>query len=100
MNFVLGDIFGTRTQIVREHIAMCARQLVDLTSLTPRTPRRLWRTPQIAKTSSSWRDVLTPATTSGQARDLDYLNSVPADSQDRPRVLRPPFAPGLPVTAF
>jgi metallophosphoesterase (TIGR00282 family) len=100
----VGDIFGSAgRKIVREHIGhvIARRTTSNSSSSMPRTPPAASASrPQIAEDLFDLgADVLTTGNHIWDKRELiDYLNSVPADSQERPRrVLRPAnFQPGLP----
>lgn len=99
----VGDIFGSAgRRIVREHIGhVCEAQGVELVIINAENAAGGFGvTPQIAEDLFDLgADVLTTGNHVWDKRELqDYLNSVPADSQERPRrVLRPVnMAPGLP----
>ena len=99
----VGDIFGSAgRKIVREHIGhVCAANAVDLVVINAENAAGGFGvTPQIAEDLFELgADVLTTGNHVWDKRELiDYLNSVPADSQERPRrVLRPAnFLPGVP----
>ncbi len=99
----IGDIFGSAgRKIVREHIGhVRAANAVDLTIVNAENAAGGFGvTPQIAEDLFDLgADVLTTGNHVWDKRELiDYMNSVPADSQDRARrVLRPAnLAPGLP----
>jgi 2',3'-cyclic-nucleotide 2'-phosphodiesterase len=99
----VGDIFGSAgRKIVREHIGhVCAANAVDLVVINAENAAGGFGvTPQIAEDLFELgADVLTTGNHVWDKRELvDYLNSVPSDSQARPRrVLRPAnFQPGLP----
>jgi metallophosphoesterase (TIGR00282 family) len=99
----VGDIFGSAgRRIVREHIGH-VRQAhdVDLVIINAENAAGGFGvTPQIAEDLFDLgADVLTTGNHIWDKRELiDYLNSAPSDSQERPRrVLRPAnFQPGLP----
>jgi metallophosphoesterase (TIGR00282 family) len=99
----VGDIFGSAgRRIVREHIGHIREaNAVDLVVINAENAAGGFGvTPQIAEDLFDWgADVLTTGNHVWDKRELlEYLNSVPADSQDRPRrVLRPAnLLPGLP----
>jgi metallophosphoesterase (TIGR00282 family) len=99
----VGDIFGSAgRRIVREHIGhVCAANEVDLVVINAENAAGGFGvTPQIAdEFFDLGADVLTTGNHVWDKRELiDYLKSVPADSQERPRrVLRPEnLQPGLP----
>ena len=99
----VGDIFGSAgRKIVREHIGhVRAAHDVDLVVINAENAAGGFGvTPQIAEDLFDLgADVLTTGNHVWDKRELiEYLNSVPAESQDRPRrVLRPAnFQPGLP----
>ena len=99
----VGDIFGSAgRKIVREHIGHVREaHNVELTVINVENAAGGFGvTPQIAEEVFDWgADVLTTGNHVWDKRELaDYLNSVPADSPERPRrVLRPAnFQPGLP----
>ncbi len=99
----IGDIFGSAgRKIVREHIDHVRQaHSVDLTVINAENAAGgFGLTPQIAEDIFDLgADVLTTGNHVWDKRELiDYLNSVPADSNERPRrVLRPAnFQPGLP----
>jgi metallophosphoesterase (TIGR00282 family) len=99
----IGDVFGSAgRRIVREHIAhIRSANAVDLTIINAENAAGGFGvTPQIAEDLFELgADVLTTGNHVWDKRELiDYLNSVPADSQARPRrVLRPAnLQPGLP----
>lgn len=99
----VGDIFGSAgRRIVREHIAhVCEANGVELLIINAENAAGGFGvTPQIAEELFDMgADVLTTGNHVWDKRELmDYLNSVPADSQDRPRrILRPAnFEPGVP----
>jgi metallophosphoesterase (TIGR00282 family) len=99
----VGDIFGSAgRKIVREHIGhVRSANAVDLVIINAENAAGgFGLTPQIAEEIFDLgADVLTTGNHVWDKRELvDYLNSAPADSQDRPRrVLRPAnFQPGLP----
>ena len=99
----VGDIFGSAgRKIVREHIGhVRAAHAVDLVVINAENAAGGFGvTPQIAEELFDLgADVLTTGNHIWDKRELvDYLNSVPADSQERPRrVLRPAnLQPGLP----
>ncbi len=99
----MGDIFGSAgRRIVREHIGhVCEAHGVELVIINAENAAGGFGvTPQIAEDLFDLgADVLTTGNHVWDKRELqDYLNSVPADSQERPRrVLRPVnMAPGLP----
>jgi 2',3'-cyclic-nucleotide 2'-phosphodiesterase len=99
----IGDIFGSAgRKIVREHIGHVRQaHSVDLTVINAENAAGgFGLTPQIAdELFEMGADVLTTGNHVWDKRDLvDYLNSVPAASHERPRrVLRPAnFQPGLP----
>lgn len=99
----VGDIFGSAgRRIVREHIGH-VREVhnVELTVVNAENAAGGFGvTPQIAEEIFDWgADVLTTGNHVWDKRELvDYLNSAPAGSTERPRrVLRPAnFQPGLP----
>ncbi len=103
----IGDIFGSAgRRIVREHIGhLRAAHSVELTIINAENAAGgFGLTPQIAEDIFDMgADVLTTGNHVWDKRELiDYLNSVPAASQERPRrVLRPanlqPGAPGYGV---
>jgi metallophosphoesterase (TIGR00282 family) len=99
----VGDIFGSAgRKIVREHIGHIREaNAVDLVVINAENAAGgFGLTPQIAEDLFELgADVLTTGNHVWDKRELvDYLNSVPADSQEHPRrVLRPAnFQPGLP----
>ena len=99
----VGDIFGSAgRKIVREHIGHVRKANgVDLTIINAENAAGGFGvTPQLAEDLFDLgADVLTTGNHVWDKRELiDYMNSVPADSQDRPRrVLRPAnFLPGNP----
>ena len=99
----VGDIFGSAgRRIVREHIGHVRQaHRVDLVVINAENAAGgFGLTPQVAEDIFDLgADVLTTGNHVWDKRELiDYLNSVPADSQQRPRrVLRPAnFQPGLP----
>jgi metallophosphoesterase (TIGR00282 family) len=99
----VGDIFGSAgRKIVREHIGHIRQaNAVDLVVINAENAAGGFGvTPQIAEDLFELgADVLTTGNHVWDKRELiDYLNSVPADSQERPRrVLRPAnFLPGVP----
>jgi len=99
----VGDIFGSAgRRIVREHIGhVRAANAVDLTVINAENAAGgFGLTPQLAEEIFDWgADVLTTGNHVWDKRELvDYLNSGPAGSQERPRrVLRPAnLQPGLP----
>ena len=99
----IGDIFGSAgRRIVREHIGHVRQENdVDLVVINAENAAGGFGvTPQIAEDLFDLgADVLTTGNHVWDKRELiDYMNSVPADSQDRPRrVIRPAnFQPGLP----
>ncbi len=99
----VGDIFGSAgRRIVREHIGhVCEANSVELVIINAENAAGGFGvTPQIAEDLFDLgADVLTTGNHVWDKRELqDYLASVPADSQARPRrVLRPAnMAPGLP----
>ncbi len=99
----IGDIFGSAgRKIVREHIGHVRQaHSVDLTVINAENAAGgFGLTPQIAEEIFDMgADVLTTGNHVWDKRELvDYMNSVPAESDDRPRrVLRPAnFQPGLP----
>jgi len=99
----VGDIFGSAgRRIVREHIGHVRQaNAVDLTIINAENAAGGFGvTPQIAEELFDLgADVLTTGNHVWDKRELiDYLNSAPADSQERARrVLRPAnLAPGLP----
>ena len=99
----IGDIFGSAGRwIVREHIGhVRAAHAVDLTIVNVENAAGGFGiTPQIAEdVFDLGADVLTTGNHVWDKKELmEYLNSVPAESAERPRrVLRPAnFAPGLP----
>jgi hypothetical protein len=91
----VGDIFGSAgRRIVREHIGhVCEANSVELVIVNAENAAGGFGvTPQIAEEIFDWgADVLTTGNHVWDKRELiDYFNSVPADSQERPRrVLRP-----------
>ena len=91
----VGDIFGSAgRRIVREHIGhVCSAHDVDLVVINAENAAGGFGvTPQIAdELFDLGADVLTTGNHVWDKRELlDYLKSVPADSQERPRrVLRP-----------
>ena len=102
----VGDIFGSAgRRIVREHIGHVREaHEVELTVINVENAAGGFGvTPQIAEEVFDWgADVLTTGNHVWDKRELiDYLNSVPAGSSERPRrVLRPAnFQPGLPGCA-
>jgi 2',3'-cyclic-nucleotide 2'-phosphodiesterase len=99
----VGDIFGSAgRRIVREHIQhVCDAHEVELVIINAENAAGGFGvTPQIAdELFDLGADVLTTGNHVWDKRELiDYLNSVPANSQERPRrVLRPAnMMPGLP----
>jgi len=99
----VGDVFGSAgRKIVREHIGHVRKaNAVDLVVINGENAAGgFGLTPQIAEDLFDLgADVLTTGNHVWDKRELiDYMNSVPADSQDRPRrVLRPAnFLPGNP----
>lgn len=99
----VGDIFGSAgRRIVREHIGhVCEAHGVELIIINVENAAGGFGvTPQIAEDLFDLgADVLTTGNHVWDKRELqEYLNSVPAESQQRPRrVLRPVnMAPGLP----
>lgn len=99
----VGDIFGSAgRRIVREHIGhVCEAHGVELVIINAENAAGGFGvTPQIAEDLFDLgADVLTTGNHVWDKRELqEYLNSVPAESQQRPRrVLRPVnMAPGLP----
>src|ERR1035437_1125196 len=99
----VGDIFGSAgRRIVREHIGHIREaNAVDLVVINAENAAGGFGvTPQIAEDLFDWgADVLTTGNHVWDKRELlEYLNSVPADSQDRPRrVWRSAnLLPGLP----
>ena len=99
----IGDIFGSAgRRIVREHIGhLREAHNVELTIINAENAAGgFGLTPQIAEDLFDLgADVLTTGNHIWDKRELiDYLNSVPAESQERPRrVLRPAnLQPGLP----
>lgn len=99
----IGDIFGSAgRRIVREHIGhVCAANDVELVVINAENAAGGFGvTPQIAEDLFGLgADVLTTGNHVWDKRELiDYLKSVPADSQEQPRrVLRPQnLQPGLP----
>ncbi len=97
----VGDIFGSAgRRIVREHIGHVREaHEVDLTIINAENAAGGFGvTPQIAEELFDLgADVLTTGNHVWDKRELiDYMNSAPADSQERPRrVLRPAnFQPG------
>lgn len=99
----VGDIFGSAgRRIVREHIGHVRKENdVDLVIINAENAAGGFGvTPQIAEDLFDLgADVLTTGNHVWDKRELiDYMNSVPANSQDRPRrVIRPAnFQPGLP----
>ena len=99
----IGDIFGSAgRKIVREHIGHLRQtHAVDLTIINAENAAGGFGiTPQLAEELFDLgADVLTTGNHVWDKKELiDYLNSAPADSHDRPRrVLRPAnFQPGLP----
>jgi metallophosphoesterase (TIGR00282 family) len=99
----IGDIFGSAgRKIVREHIGHVRQShSVDLTVINAENAAGgFGLTPQIAdELFDLGADVLTTGNHVWDKRELiDYFNSVPAGSHERPRrVLRPAnFQPGLP----
>ena len=99
----VGDIFGSAgRKIVREHIGhLRESHRVDLTIMNVENAAGGFGvTPQIAEELFELgADVMTTGNHVWDKRELiDYLNSVPAESHERPRrVLRPfNFAPGVP----
>ncbi|MFZ0303221.1 MAG: TIGR00282 family metallophosphoesterase [Terracidiphilus sp.] len=99
----VGDIFGSAgRRIVREHIGHVREaHNVELTVVNAENAAGGFGvTPQIAEEIFDWgADVLTTGNHVWDKRELvDYLNSAPAGSTERPRrVLRPAnFQPGLP----
>jgi metallophosphoesterase (TIGR00282 family) len=103
----VGDVFGSAgRRIVREHIGhVCETNAVDLIIINAENAAGgFGLTPQIAEDMFDLgADVLTTGNHIWDKRDLiDYLNSVPDDSQERPRrVIRPSnLQPGLPGHGF
>src|SRR5579863_44817 len=99
----VGDIFGSAgRRIVREHLGhVCAANAVELVIINAENAAGGFGvTPGIADEIFDWgADVLTTGNHVWDKRELlEYLASVPADSQERPRrVLRPlNLQPGLP----
>jgi len=99
----VGDIFGSAgRRIVHEHIEhVCQANAVDLVIINAENAAGGFGvTPQIAdELFDLGADVLTTGNHVWDKRELiDYLKSVPADSQERPRrVLRPAnLQPSLP----
>jgi metallophosphoesterase (TIGR00282 family) len=99
----VGDIFGSAgRKIVREHIGHVREaNAVDLVIINAENAAGGFGvTPEIAEgLFDLGADVLTTGNHVWDKRELiDYMNSVPAESQDRPRrILRPAnFQPGLP----
>ena len=99
----VGDIFGSAgRRIVHEHVGhVCSANNVELLVINVENAAGGFGvTPQIAEEFFDLgADVLTTGNHVWDKRELiDYLNSVPADSQERPRrVLRPEnLQPGLP----
>jgi hypothetical protein len=99
----VGDIFGSAgRKIVHEHIGhICEANAVELVIINAENAAGGFGvTPQIAEELFEMgADVLTTGNHIWDKRDLiEYLNSVPADSQENPRrVLRPAnLQPGLP----
>ena len=99
----VGDVFGSAgRRIVREHIGHVRKSnAVDLVVINAENAAGGFGvTPQIAEDLFDLgADVLTTGNHVWDKRELiDYMNSVPADSQERPRrVLRPAnFLPGNP----
>jgi 2',3'-cyclic-nucleotide 2'-phosphodiesterase len=99
----IGDIFGSAgRKIVREHIGhLRESHRVELVIINAENAAGGFGvTPQIAEDLFDLgADVLTTGNHVWDKRELlEYLNSAPADSQDRPRrVLRPAnFEPGVP----
>jgi len=99
----IGDIFGSAgRRIVREHIGhLREAHAVDLVIINAENAAGgFGLTPQIAEEIFDLgADVLTTGNHVWDKRELiDYMNSVPADSHERPRrVLRPAnFQPGVP----
>ncbi len=99
----VGDIFGSAgRRIVREHIGhVCEAHGVELVIINAENAAGGFGvTPQIAEDLFDMgADVLTTGNHVWDKRELqEYLNSVPAESKERPRrVLRPVnMAPGLP----
>lgn len=99
----VGDIFGSAgRKIVHEHIGhICEVNAVELVIINAENAAGGFGvTPQIAEELFEMgADVLTTGNHIWDKRDLiEYLNSVPADSQEHPRrVLRPAnLQPGLP----
>jgi hypothetical protein len=99
----VGDVFGSAgRKIVREHIGHVRKEnRVDLTVINGENAAGGFGiTPQLAEELFDLgADVLTTGNHVWDKRELiDYMNSVPADSHDRPRrVLRPAnYQPGLP----
>ena len=99
----VGDVFGSAgRRIVREHIGHVRKaNAVDLVVINAENAAGGFGvTPQIAEDLFDLvADVLTTGNHVWDKRELiDYMNSVPADSQERPRrVLRPAnFLPGNP----
>lgn len=99
----IGDIFGSAgRRIVREHLGhVCSANNVELLVINVENAAGGFGvTPQIAEEFFEMgADVLTTGNHVWDKRELiEYLNSVPADSHNRPRrVLRPDnLQPGLP----
>jgi 2',3'-cyclic-nucleotide 2'-phosphodiesterase len=99
----IGDIFGSAgRRIVREHLGhVCTANNVELLVINVENAAGGFGvTPQIAEEFFEMgADVLTTGNHVWDKRELiDYLNSAPAESHDRPRrVLRPEnLQPGLP----
>jgi metallophosphoesterase (TIGR00282 family) len=99
----VGDIFGSAgRKIVREHIdhVRNAHEVELVIINAENAAGGFGLTPQIAdEIFDLGADVLTTGNHAWDKRDLiDYMNSVPAESSERPRrVLRPAnFQPGLP----
>ena len=99
----VGDIFGSAgRKIVREHIGhICEANAVELVIINAENAAGGFGvTPQIAEELFELgADVLTTGNHIWDKRDLiEYLNSVPAESQENPRrVIRPAnLQPGLP----
>jgi 2',3'-cyclic-nucleotide 2'-phosphodiesterase len=99
----VGDIFGSAgRRIVREHIGhVCAVHSVELVVINAENAAGGFGvTQQIAEEIFDWgADVLTTGNHVWDKRELmDYLDSVPAESHERPRRLLRPLnlLPGLP----
>ncbi len=102
----IGDIFGSAgRKIVREHIGHVREaHAVDLTVINAENAAGGFGvTPQIAEELFDLgADVLTTGNHVWDKRELiDYMNSVPADSQSAPAACcaRPTFSPACPATA-